>query len=142
MFGVLWVVLAMSMQILQRLAFGYSQYIYQPYWLFLLIQGIALVLMNSIYLAVVINHATQCELIIFYVNELRTRLEEKSITLKEAMQQILDVRIAIGVLNSTVSKMTSLVALTFLEKVIIGENEKSRRNKYLFRFISMDILNL
>lgn len=86
LFGVLWVMLAMSMQILQRLAFGFDQDIYKPYWLFLIIQAIALVLMNSIYLAVVINHATQCELIIFYVNELRSRLEEKSITLKEAMQ--------------------------------------------------------
>ncbi len=146
LFGSLWVMLAMSMQILQRLAFGFDQDIYKPYWLFLIIQAIALVLMNSIYLAVVINHATQCELIIFYVNELRRRLEEKSITLKEAMQvnhliyiylylylytltkyffeftikQILDIRIAIGSLNSTVSKMTSLVALTFLEKFIIG----------------------
>jgi hypothetical protein len=120
-FGGLWVVLAMSMQILQRLAFGFDQDVYQPYLLFLIIQGIALVLMNSIYLAVVINHATQCELIIFYVNELRTRLEEKSITLKDAMQQILDIRLSIGSLNSTVSKMTSLVALTFLEKFIIGK---------------------
>ena len=41
--------------------------------------------MNSIYLAVVVNHATQCELIIFYVHEIKTRLEEKSITLKDAM---------------------------------------------------------
>lgn len=119
-FGALWVVLAMSMQILQRLAFGFSQDIYKPYWLFLIIQATALVIMNSIYLAVVINHATQCELIIFFINELRTRLEEKSITLKEAMQQLLEVRLALGSLNSTVSKMTSLVALTFLEKVIIG----------------------
>lgn len=118
--GVLWVVLAMSMQILQRLAFGFSQDIYKPYWVFLIIQATALVIMNSIYLAVVINHATQCELIIFFVNELRTRLEEKSITLKEAMQQLLDIRMSLGSLNSTVAKMTSLVALTFLEKVIIG----------------------
>ena len=85
-FGSLWVVLAMSMQILQRLAFGFEQDIYQPSWIFLILQAIGLVLMNSIYLAVVINYATQCELLIFFVNELRTRLEEKSITLKDAMQ--------------------------------------------------------
>lgn len=85
-FGSLWVVLAMSMQILQRLAFGFEQDIYQPSWVFLILQAIGLVLMNSIYLAVVINYATQCELLIFFVNELRTRLEEKSITLKDAMQ--------------------------------------------------------
>ena len=43
-------------------------------------------IVNSIYLAVVINYATQCEMIIFYIDEVRTRLEEKSITIKEAMQ--------------------------------------------------------
>ena len=36
------------------------------------------------------------------------------------LKQILDIRMAIGNLNSTVSKMTTLVALTFLEKFIIG----------------------
>ena len=35
-------------------------------------------------------------------------------------KQILDIRMAIGNLNSTVSKMTTLVTLTFLEKFIIG----------------------
>ena len=48
----------------------------------ILIEVIALIIVNSIYLAVVINHATQCEMIIFYVNEIRTRLEEKSVTIK------------------------------------------------------------
>ena len=145
--GVLWVILAMFIQILSRLAFGIEQDMYKPFWVFIIIQAVALVIINSIYLAVVINHATQCELIIFYVNEIRTRLEEKSITLKDAMQvnainivwkiwfeyfcnwnvlkQILDIRLAIGSLNSTVSKMTSLVALTFLEKVIIGKKKKN-----------------
>ena len=47
---------------------------------------VALVIVNSVYLAVVINYATQCEMIIFYIDEVRTRLEEKSITIKEAMQ--------------------------------------------------------
>ena len=149
--GVLWVILAMFIQILSRLAFGIEQDMYKPFWVFIIIQAVALVIINSIYLAVVINHATQCELIIFYVNEIRTRLEEKSITLKDAMQvnainivwkiwfeyfcnwnvlkQILDIRLAIGSLNSTVSKMTSLVALTFLEKVIIGKKKK----KFFFK---------
>ena len=47
---------------------------------------IALIIVNSVYLAVVINYATQCEMIIFYIDEVRTRLEEKSVTIKEAMQ--------------------------------------------------------
>ncbi len=85
-FGVLWVLLAMSMQILSRLAFGVEQDNLEPLWLFLILEAFGLVIMNSIYLAIVINHSTQCEMIIFYVNEIRTRLEEKSVTLKDAMQ--------------------------------------------------------
>ena len=76
----------MSLQILFRAAYGFETQPYHPSWVFIIIQSIALVIVNSIYLAVVINHATQCELIIFYVHEIKTRLEEKSIGLKEAMQ--------------------------------------------------------
>ncbi|CAF0848737.1 unnamed protein product [Brachionus calyciflorus] len=118
--GVFWVLSAMSMNILSRIAFGFEKAIFEPKWLAYVLEALALLISNSVYLAVVINHATQCEMIIFYVNEIRTRLEEKSINLKDAMQQILDIRMSIGNLNSTVSKMTTLVALTFLEKFMIG----------------------
>ena len=119
-FGVFWVLLAMSLHILSRAAFGFDKVIFNPQWASITLEAISLIIANSVYLAVVINHTTQCEMIIFYVNEIKTRLEEKSITLKEAVQQILDIRIAIGNLNSTVSKMTTLVALIFIEKFIIG----------------------
>ena len=55
-------------------------------WPLFFIQMIALVLIYAVYLAVVINHGTQCEMIIFYVQEIRTRLNEKSITIRDAMQ--------------------------------------------------------
>jgi len=118
--GILWVILAMSMQILSRLAFGSESDNFEPIWLFISLEAVSLIVTNTIYLAVVINHSTQCEMIIFYVNEIRSRLEEKSIALKDAMQQLLDIRIALNSLNSTAAKMTSLVSLTFLEKFIIG----------------------
>ena len=84
--GLLWVILAMSVQVLSRLAYGIDQDNLEPVWLFIVLQAVSLIVTNSIYLAVVINHSTQCEMIIFYVNEVRTRLEEKSITIKDAMQ--------------------------------------------------------
>ena len=86
--GAFWILLAISMYILSQLAFGMgmNQDKFKPKWAFLLLQGVALIIMNSIYLAVVINFATQCELILFYVNEVRFRLEEKSVNLKDAMQ--------------------------------------------------------
>ncbi len=114
-------ILAVFTYILSTLVFDLEKTLFYPKWTSMLIEVIALIIVNSVYLAVVINHATQCEMIIFYVNEIRTRLEEKSITLKEAMQQILDVRMALGNLNSTVSKMATLVSLNFVEKFIIGK---------------------
>ncbi|RNA41749.1 hypothetical protein BpHYR1_040117 [Brachionus plicatilis] len=102
------------------MAYGTTSQMFEPRWAAYLVEAVALLILNSVYLAVVINHVTQCEMIIFYVNEIRTRLEEKSINLKDSMQQILDIRMAIGNLNSTVSKMTTLVTLTFLEKFMIG----------------------
>jgi len=38
----------------------------------------------------------------------------------KSIKQILDVRMAISNLNSTVSKMTTLVAFAFTEKFLIG----------------------
>lgn len=50
------------------------------------IQVVTLFFAYSVYVAIAINHTTHCEMLIFTVQEIRTRLEEKSITLKEAMQ--------------------------------------------------------
>ncbi len=84
--GLLWVMLAMILQILSRVAFGLEKDNLKPAVLFIILQGISLIVTNSVYLAVIINHSTQCEMIMFYVDEVRTRLEEKSIPLKDAMQ--------------------------------------------------------
>jgi len=84
--GLLWVMLAMILQILSRVAFGLEKDNLKPVLLFIILQGISLIVTNSVYLAVIINHSTQCEMIMFYVDEVRTRLEEKSIPLKDAMQ--------------------------------------------------------
>ena len=87
--GLLWVLLAMILQILSRLAFGLEKDNLKPVWLFIVLQVFSLIVTNSVYLAVIINHSTQCEMIMFYVDEVRTRLEEKSIPLKDAMQVFL-----------------------------------------------------
>lgn len=84
--SLVWVFMSMSLNIMSRAAFGFERPMFKPQWASIIIETIALVILNSVYLAVVINHSTQCEMIIFYVNEIRTRLEEKSVTLKDAMQ--------------------------------------------------------
>lgn len=84
--SVLWLLMAMSLHVMSRGAFGIERPMFKPQWTSMMIEFVALVVLYSVYLAVVINHSTQCEMIIFYVNEIRTRLEEKSVTLKDAMQ--------------------------------------------------------
>jgi len=85
-FGLFWIIIELSVQVLYRAAFGIEKSVFRPNWLSIFFEAIALIIVNSIFVAVVINHATQCEMILFYVNEIKTRLEEKSISLKEAMQ--------------------------------------------------------
>jgi hypothetical protein len=84
--GLVWIIMEMSVQVLYRAAFGIEKSVFKPYWLSIFLEALSLIIVNSIFVAVVINHATQCEMILFYVNEIKTRLEEKSISLKEAMQ--------------------------------------------------------
>jgi len=84
-FGLFWIIIELSVLVLYRAAFGIEKSVFRPNWLSIFFEAIALIIVNSIFVAVVINHATQCEMILFYVNEIKTRLEEKSISLKEAM---------------------------------------------------------
>jgi hypothetical protein len=80
--GLFWILLTICLHVYP----AFKDDSLKQYWPFFFIQAIALILIYAVYLAVVINHGTQCEMIIFYVQEIRTRLNEKSITIKDAMQ--------------------------------------------------------
>ena len=80
-----------------------------------------LIVSNCINLVIVMNFASHCEMVLFYCKSIRTRLEEKSIPLGEAMKQILDLGSSISQLNSSVSRMMSILIVYFLERTILGE---------------------
>lgn len=82
---------------------------------------ICLLIKNCIHFAVVMNFVSQCEMVVFYCKAIRTRLEEKSIELLEAMKQILDLGSSISQLNSAVSRMMSLLIVYFLDRTILGK---------------------
>ena len=42
--------------------------------------------MDMVYVAVAVNYGAQCELLIFYIRGLNQQINEKSITLQEAMR--------------------------------------------------------
>ncbi len=90
---------------------------------------ICLLVSNCIHLAIVMNFVSHCEMVVFYCKTIRTRLEEKSIHLLEAMKQILDLGSSISQLNGAVSRMMSVLIVYFLERTILGKissmNEQS-----------------
>ncbi|UJR23617.1 hypothetical protein I4U23_026603 [Adineta vaga] len=79
-----------------------------------------LLVSNCIHLAIVMNFVSHCELVVFYCKAIRTRLEEKSIHLLEAMKQILDLGSSISQLNGSASRMMSILIVYFLERTILG----------------------
>lgn len=85
-----------------------------------IIDVLCLLVKNCIHIAVAINFVCHCEMVVFYCKGIRTRLEEKSIPLLEAMKQILDVRLSISELNSAVSRMMSLMVVYFLDRIVLG----------------------
>ena len=79
------------------------------------------------------NFVSHCELVIFYCKSIRTRLEEKSLPLVDAMKQILDLGLSISQLNGAVSRTMSILIVYFLERTILGKI----RSVSPFRVISM-----
>jgi len=67
------------------------------------------------------NYVSQCEMVVFYCKAIRTRLEEKSIQLLEAMKQILDLGSSISQLNGAISRMMSILIVYFLDRTILGK---------------------
>ena len=82
---------------------------------------LCLLVSNCVHLAIVMNFVSHCELVIFYCKAIRTRLEEKSLQLTEAMKQIIDLGSSISQLNSAVSRTMSILIVYFLERTILGK---------------------
>ncbi|UJR25295.1 hypothetical protein I4U23_006647 [Adineta vaga] len=81
---------------------------------------LCLLISNCIHMAVAMNYACHCEMILFYCKAIRIRLEEKSVQLLEAMKRILDLGASISQLNSAASRMMSILIIFFLERTILG----------------------
>jgi hypothetical protein len=95
----------------------------ERYILFIL-DIVCLLISNCIHLAIVMDFASHCEMVVFYCKGIRTRLEEKSVQLSEAMKQILDLGSSVSQLNSAVSRMMSILIVYFLERTILGKKSR------------------
>ena len=100
-----------------------------------IIDVMCLLVKNCIHIAVAINFVCHCEMVVFYCKGIRTRLEEKSLALHEAMKQILDVRLSISQLNGAVSRMMSLLVVYFLDRLITGNRLCMPLRKIFISFV-------
>ncbi|XP_070539286.1 uncharacterized protein [Ptychodera flava] len=90
------------------------------HYVILAVQMIGILVLNSVNTAVVINYATQCEMLIYYISAIDTRLKEKTADLRVVMQDVLRVKQSISRLNGPIARMTSLCVVNFAELAIIG----------------------
>ncbi|XP_025078975.1 uncharacterized protein LOC112555045 isoform X2 [Pomacea canaliculata] len=124
--GSVWVSMTLGLQVLYVWAFDFPQLaIFEAYgpvfnWTTFAIELVGRVILNSVILAVVMNYSMQCEMVMFYLRGLTLRLQEKSTDIKTAMKDILLLRQSLGLLNGTISKMTSLVLVILAELTVIG----------------------
>lgn len=144
--GAIWICLTLGLQGLYEWAFDFPKLALfittgpMLHWFLFTIELFGILIINSIFVAVVTNYFTQCEMILFYVKGVAFRLQEKSIDLKTAMKDILSVRQSLSVLNGPIARMTALVSVIFAELTILGVsilalNKNDQSKVWLFRAI-------
>ncbi|KAL4220209.1 hypothetical protein ACF0H5_020617 [Mactra antiquata] len=144
--GAIWVLLTLGMQGLYEWAFDFPKLAFfiktgpVLHWVLFGVELFGILIVNSIFVAVVTNYFTQCEMILFYVKGIAFRLQEKSVDLKTAMKNILSVRHNLSVLNGPIAKMTALVSVIFAELTILGVsilvlNKNNHYKVWLYRSI-------
>ncbi|XP_052782801.1 uncharacterized protein LOC128219030 isoform X2 [Mya arenaria] len=143
-FGAMWIIVTMGMQGLYEWAFDFPKMALFVktgpvlHWFLFCIELVGMSIVNSIFVAVVTNYYTQCQMILFYVKTVAFKLQEKSIDLKTAMKDILSVRKNLGILNGPIARMTALVSVIFAELTIIGVsilvlNKNNQYKVWLYR---------
>lgn len=126
LFGAVWILVTLGMQGLYEWAFDFPKLAFfiktgpTLHWFLFTLDLFGILVINSIFVAVVTNYYTQCEMILFYVKGVAFKLQEKSIDLKTAMKNILSVSQNLSVLNGPIARMTALVSVIFAELTIIG----------------------
>ncbi|XP_076435524.1 uncharacterized protein LOC143275355 isoform X2 [Babylonia areolata] len=124
--GSVWVLATLGLQVLYVWVFSFPALdIFERFgeifhWVTLSIELVGRVVFNSVILAIVVNYATQCEMVMFYVKGLSLRLQEKSTDIKTAFKDTWLLRQNLSLLNGVISKMTSLALTILAELTVIG----------------------
>ncbi|XP_052217457.1 uncharacterized protein LOC127835188 isoform X1 [Dreissena polymorpha] len=124
--GAAWILITLAMQGLYEWAYDFPKLAFFVktgpllHWFLFCIELVGMSIVNSIFVAVVTNYFTQCQMILFYVRGIAFKLQEKSIDLKTAMKNIVSVKTNLSILNGPIARMTALVSVIFAELTIIG----------------------
>ncbi|XP_071949693.1 uncharacterized protein [Antedon mediterranea] len=86
----------------------------------LVIELLGKTLQHLIDTAVVVNFTVQCEVIMYYMKIIGTRMQEKSSELKTIMNDILRVKQSVTRLNGPIGSMTSLCIFYFALRFVVG----------------------
>jgi len=89
-------------------------------WLPVSLDLVGGMLQSAVYVVVVLDYVTECEIIRFSVHGLETHLRERSIPLQQAFKDVLDLRDKIAALNGVVGRMASLAVISFAGGILVG----------------------
>ncbi|XP_033117936.1 uncharacterized protein LOC117117656 [Anneissia japonica] len=124
--GAVWTFAALGINVLYVRAFGFANVTIATNRNELLTASLLVIdlvgstIQHLINTAIVVNFTVQCEVIIYYMRIIGTRMQEKSSELRTIMNDILRVKQSISRLNGPIANMTSLSIFYFSLRFIIG----------------------
>jgi hypothetical protein len=73
-----------------------------------------------LYVAVVINYITQCQLLHFYIRNIKEKVKTKAYLLGHAVKELYHVNEYLRVLNGNLSHVTGLVLFIFIQGIVLA----------------------
>eukprot|EP00118_Oscarella_pearsei_P001856 m.8719 g.8719 ORF g.8719 m.8719 type:complete len:452 (+) comp20797_c0_seq1:95-1450(+) len=119
--GIVWILLTLTSSALhvaddQQRPTGY--YTYSSWQMALIVCGHFI--MNLVYMAVILNYCTQCQLLIHFVHYILQGIEERSLQLKTVMKDVYTLKRFVSKLNGQMGTATSLCVFSFLTLFFTG----------------------
>jgi hypothetical protein len=86
-------------------------------------------IINAVFVAVVVNYCTQCQLLICFVRAILLSIAERSVDLKTLMKSIFNLKQFVSRLNFQVATATSMCMFVFTELLVIDLSELVQKHQ-------------
>ncbi|EDV25705.1 uncharacterized protein TRIADDRAFT_56084 [Trichoplax adhaerens] len=80
------------------------------------------IMLDSVYIALVINYASHCQLLIVYIRGLKQKIIERTCNLENAMKEIQNTAGYVAELNDVIAPAASIILFNFATSSILGLN--------------------